>query len=89
MVSITIIRTIVGFSLKGIGFFWALGDKLLCENLCKNSCSVGQENTCSLLFLFVGIIFIVCGYALIVMKDKRRAKLKTKIKKAIKSVRRI
>ena len=34
------------------------------------------------------IIFIVCGYALIVMKDTKRRKLKTKIKDAWKKLKR-
>ena len=86
MVKVIFLRRIVGFSLKGIGFFWSFFDKFLCGNLCNGSCSAAQTNTCSSLFLLVGIIFIVCGYALIVMKEKGRAKLKTKIKKAIKLV---
>ncbi len=86
MVSVTIIRQVLGFGLKGIGFFWAIFDKFLCQNVCRNNCSALGENSCSLLFLFVGIIFIICGYALIIMKDKKRRKLKTKIKSAIKSV---
>jgi len=86
MVHIEIIRKIVGFSFKGAGLFWAFSDKFLCTNFCKDTCTIAQNQTCSFLFLFVAIIFIVCGYALIVMKDKTRRKLKTKIKKAIKSV---
>jgi hypothetical protein len=86
MVTLKIIRTVVGFSLKGVGLFWSIFDKFLCGTLCRGSCSVAQDNSCSLLFLFVGIIFIVCGYALIVMKDDKRKSLKNRIKKAIKSV---
>ena len=84
MVNLGTLRTIVGFGLKGLGFFWSFFDKFLCGSLCGNTCSVSQNQTCSFLFLFVGIIFIVCGYALIVMKDKKRKKLMTKIKRAIK-----
>ena len=86
MASMVFLRRTVGFGLKGIGFFWSFFDKFLCGNLCNGTCTATQTNTCSSLFLFVGIIFIVCGYALIVMKEKGRAKLKTKIKKAIKLV---
>lgn len=86
MVTLGILRKVVGFGLKGIGFFWSFFDKFLCGNICKNTCSAAQSQTCSFLFLFVGIIFIVCGYVLIVMKDKKRKKLKTKIKGAWKSL---
>jgi hypothetical protein len=79
MVHIGTLRTVVGFGFKGFGFFWSFADKFLCGSICADKCSVAQGNTCSSLFLFVGIIFIVCGYALIVMKDKKRRKLKTKI----------
>jgi len=80
MVSIGTLKTIVGFSFKGFGFFWSFADKFLCSSICTNKCSVAQNNTCSSLFLFVGIIFIVSGYALIVMKEPKRKKLKTKVK---------
>ena len=86
MVGIGKLRTIVGFGLKGIGFFWSFFDKFLCENICRGTCSVAQNNSCSLLLLFVGIIFIVCGYALIIMKDNKREKLKKKIKKHYKLI---
>ena len=81
------LKLIVGWGFKGLGLFWAIGDKFLCKNLCKDSCSIVQNTTCSLLFLFVGIIFIVCGFALIVMKDTKRRKLKTKIKNALEKLR--
>ena len=84
MVNIGTIRNIIGFSFKGFGFFWSFFDKFLCGFLCKNTCSVTQNKVCSSLFLFIGIIFIICGYALIVMKDKKRRKIVTKIKRAIK-----
>tara|TARA_Y100000310_G_C20597078_1_gene771066 strand:- start:498 stop:761 length:264 start_codon:yes stop_codon:yes gene_type:complete len=84
MVRIHLLRTIVGFALKGIGLFWSFSDRFLCGNICKNTCTVSQTQACSFLLLFVGIIFIVCGYVLIIMKDKKRRKLVTKIKKAVK-----
>jgi hypothetical protein len=86
MVSTRAIRHSIGFLLKGVGLFWAFGDRFICQNLCREGCSVFAENSCSSVFLFVAILFIVSGYALIVMKDKKRTKLSTKIKKAIKSV---
>lgn len=86
MVNLGTLRTLVGFGFKGFGFFWSLSDRFLCKSICRESCTASQSNTCSLLFLFVGIIFIVCGYSLIVMKDKKRRKLITKVKKATKLV---
>ena len=87
MVYLGTIRTIVGFGFKGLGFFWAFFDKFLCGSLCKDRCSVSQNQTCSLLLLFVGIIFIVCGYALIVMKERKKKKIKTRIKQAFEKIR--
>jgi len=81
MAGISTLRTIVGFGLKGLGFFWSLSDKFVCNSLCNGSCPVFKNNQCSLLLLFAGIIFIVSGYALIVMKDKQRTSFKKKIKK--------
>ena len=82
MVNLGTLRNVVGFSMKGIGFFWSFADKFLCGTLCKDTCTSAQSNTCSFLLMFVGIIFIVCGFALIVMKDKKRKKLRKKIKNA-------
>jgi len=87
MVNLGTLRTVIGFGFKGLGFFWSFFDKFLCGTVCNDSCSVSQAQTCSSLFLFVGIIFIMCGYALIVMKDKKRRKLKTKIVKAFEGLR--
>ena len=89
MVHIGTLKLIVGFSLKGLGFFWSFSDRFLCGSVCKEGCNAAQKNICSSLFLFVGIIFIVCGYALIVMKDNKRRKLKTKIKSAWKSMKKV
>lgn len=79
-------RKIVGFGLKGIGFFWSFFDRFLCGTLCGNTCSVAKSEACSFIFLFVGIIFIICGYALIVAKEPKKIKLMTRIKKAIQFV---
>ena len=76
------LRMIIGFGFKGIGLFWAIEDRFLCQNLCAGGCSAVQSTTCSLLFLFVGIIFIVSGFALLVMKETKKRKLKTKVKEA-------
>ena len=37
MVNLGTLRTIVGFGLKGLGFFWSFFDKFLCGSLCKNT----------------------------------------------------
>ena len=81
MIGISTMRNVVGFGLKGLGFFWSFSDRFLCGKICGDVCSASQSQHCSMIFLFVGIIFIVCGYALIVMKDKERKSLKTKRKK--------
>ena len=81
MVNLVTLRIIVGFGLKLFGIVWALGDKLICGYLCGGQCNYAIDNSCSLLLLFVGIIFIVCGYVLIVMKDKKREGLKKKLKR--------
>jgi len=79
--NLTTIRMVVGFGMKIFGIVWALMDKVICDSLCNGGCSAVQNNVCSLLLLFVGIIFVICGCALIIMKDKQKIKLKKKIKK--------
>ena len=81
MVNLSTLRTVVGFSFKGFGVSWSLADRFICDFLCDGNCGVTQESNCSFLFLFVGIIFVVCGYALVVMRDKQKLKLKKKLKK--------
>ena len=83
MVHLGTIRIVVGFALKGLGFFWSLSDKFICSNLCYQNCNITQNKKFSFLILFVGIIFIVSGYALVVMKDKGRISLRKKIRKNI------
>jgi len=71
------LRVVLGFVLKGIGFFWTIFDRYLCGKLCERGMCVANETaTCYLLILFVGIIFIVCGYALITMHWQRKKKIK-------------
>lgn len=86
MVSLSNFRMILGFGFKGFGISWSLADKFICNFLCNGKCGIVQSGNCTFLLLFVGIIFIVCGYALIVMRDKERISLKKKIKKNIKLV---
>lgn len=86
MITLDTGRKIVGFGLKGIGIFWSIFDRFLCGSLCGDTCSVAKSESCSFLFLFIGIIFIICGYALIVMKEPKKEKLKRKIKDAWKII---
>lgn len=86
MASLSALRIAVGFGLKLFGIVWAILDKVICNSLCSGNCSAVQSNTCSLLLMFVGIIFIVVGFVLVVMKDKQRMNLKKKIKKNIELV---
>jgi hypothetical protein len=46
-----------------IGFVFGLFEARLCLNICQ-SCSNDQLGPCYFLFLFVGIIFVVCGASL-------------------------
>tara|TARA_Y100000310_G_C20561022_1_gene753070 strand:+ start:713 stop:1000 length:288 start_codon:yes stop_codon:yes gene_type:complete len=88
MVRLNIIKEIIGFSFKIIGFFWAIFDRFLCSKLTEKciakSCSNSGASTCYFLFLFIAIIFIICGYALITMKPREKKKVKKKIKKGFK-----
>ena len=84
MVHLATIRGIVGWSFKCLGLFWSFADRFLCGGICDVKCTHAQSNICSLLFLFVGIIFIVSGYTLLIMKDKGRKRLKAKVKRVIK-----
>ena len=77
MVNLNVIKNGIGFGLKGFGIFWALGDRFLCDTLCKNgACTAGNQGSCGLIFLFVAIIFVVCGYAIVKMPKRKRKKLK-------------
>ena len=73
------ISVIIGFIFKIFGLIWTVSNKIICDYLCAGGCGNIQNTNCSFLLLFVGIIFIVCGYALIVMKDERRMKLEKKM----------
>lgn len=80
MISLTALRLIVGFSMNIFGIVWNVADKLICDYLCKEKCILQPTINCTFLLLFVGIIFIVCGYALIVIEDKRKIKTNRKLK---------
>ncbi len=86
MVSLIVLRYILGIGLKAFGIVWALGDKLICQYLCGGQCNYLVGNSCSLILLFVGIIFIVVGYAIVVMKDHKRERLGKKIKRNLKLI---
>jgi hypothetical protein len=75
------IKTALGFLLNIAGCFGSLFDNFLCISLCEEgSCIVNSQSTCHFLFIFVCIIFIICGYALITMKKSEKKKIKKKIK---------
>ncbi len=76
MVNFNVIKNGVGFGLKGFGFFWGVFDRFLCKWLCfGDSCSEVQTGTCSFLFLFVAIIFVACGYAIVHLPKTTRKKI--------------
>ena len=77
MVSFSIIKNGIGFGLKGFGIFWALSDRFLCDSLCKGGvCTIGNQGSCGLIFLFVAIIFVICGYAIVKMPKRKRDKIR-------------
>jgi len=53
----------VGICFMIFGVLWSIFDRHLCGFLCK-TCSSQQLSPCFLLFLFVGIIFIIVGFSL-------------------------
>lgn len=57
-----ITRTIgIGFMILGV--VWSIFDRHSCRFLCK-TCTTQQLSPCFLLFLFVGIIFVIVGFSL-------------------------
>ena len=71
----------IGFGFINIGLIWSLLNQCSCNYLCE-TCSYEQISPCYFLFVFVGIILIVCGASLLLtpeFKKKRRIK-KRKIK---------
>ncbi len=53
----------IGICFMIFGVIWSIFDRHLCKFLCK-TCSNQQLSPCFLLFLFVGIIFIIVGFSL-------------------------
>jgi len=85
MVNLGSLRNGVGFGFKTFGFFWGLFDRVLCDWLCVgNICTENRIASCSFLFLFVAIIFVVCGYAIIKLPKRKKAKIKKIVKSDIK-----
>ncbi len=76
MVNFEMIKRGLGFGFKGFGFFWGVFDRFLCNWLCFGTCSDTNNNTCTLLFLLVAIIFVVCGYAIISLPKSKKQKVK-------------
>lgn len=80
MISSTNLKLIIGLSMNLFGIAWSVADRLICNYLCKGKCIAQSTNNCTFLLLFVGIIFVVCGYSLIIIEDKRKIKLRRKLK---------
>ena len=79
MVRLNLMRTGLGFGLQAFGFFWSLFDRFLCDSFCQGgTCGPGASKNCFLIFLFIGIIFVVVGYTIITMKPKKKKRLKRK-----------
>jgi hypothetical protein len=78
-----IVPTVLGFAFNLLGFIWAFFDKLICGSICNGVCKGIDNSSCSLISLFVGILFIVSGYALIKMGKNKRKRIKSKIKREI------
>ncbi len=64
MVDIRSIKIAIGFGFIFFGIFWIIFDKYSCTNVCKL-----LPYPCIWLFMFIGIIFIVCGASLLVMEN--------------------
>lgn len=54
---------VTGIAFMVFGVIWSIFDRYLCKFLCK-TCTDQQLSPCFLLFLFVGIIFVVAGFSL-------------------------
>ncbi len=73
----------LGFVLNISGIVWGLLDKFVCSLICEGGCTRIVDNNCTLLLLFTAIIFVVCGYVLIVMDVEDRKKLGKEIRKKL------
>jgi len=70
----------IGFGFISIGLIWSLLNKCSCDYLCK-TCSYEQISPCYFLFVFVGIILIVCGASLLLTPEFKKKKIKNQKKK--------
>jgi len=75
-----IFRIVLGFGFKVLGLVGSLTDVLICDALCAGQCTLTENSSCSLRLLFVGIIFIIVGYALVTMQ---KVNIKQKLKEVL------
>ena len=75
--SIMSLTKIVGIGLMIFGLVWSFIERYLCRFLC-NTCTNWQLSPCFLLFLFVGIIFILVGFSLTKIPLTRLPKMEIK-----------
>ncbi|MEK6871697.1 MAG: hypothetical protein AABX16_02230 [Nanoarchaeota archaeon] len=64
------IAQFLGFILIAVGFIFSGFNTFFCQKLCLN-CLQNNSQPCQFLFLFVAIIFIVCGTILVINKENR------------------
>ncbi|MDP3026093.1 MAG: hypothetical protein Q8N63_00145 [Nanoarchaeota archaeon] len=74
------IEKIIGLGFMGFGLLGSVLDRTLCGGLCS-TCSSQQLSPCFFLFLFVGIIFIISGFSLVMMKKAEKNLPKFRLKK--------
>jgi len=60
------IKRVFGFGLYLIGLVLAILSRAFCGKLCNNFCNEEYVSTCSFLFLFVSVVFIVNATCLII-----------------------
>lgn len=77
MINKEMIEKIIGFIFIVFGISDIIFDESICKSLCL-ICTEQQISPCFFLFLFVGIIFIISGYSLVVMKKVRIPKKRTR-----------
>lgn len=73
------ITRIVGIGFMVFGVMWCIFDRHLCGFLCK-TCTNQQLSPCFLLFLFVGIIFVIAGFSLTTIEQIQLPKIGLKRK---------
>ena len=74
------IEKVIGFGFMGFGILGGITERLLCKGLCS-TCNSQQLSPCFFLFLFVGIIFIISGSSLVIIKKEATNLPKFKLKK--------